>query len=128
MMGTTTSNSTDYSEQIITAWMAPQIVELGLFSVAGGEVEGAGTEFSAGNYARVPVEMIADPVNTDQSLNSGTAVAFGTPSVNWGDACEIRAFNSYGQCLYYYTLSPTVACDAGSPVSIPINMIVQRQE
>lgn len=129
-MGTTSANATDYGEIMIADYMATLTLEIALMSVAGGETKMGGTEFDAADYARQPVTFVVDPDNPDTLINSGGSIAFGTPLTDWGICVELRAYRTtdYGEDVLYWTLSTPVACDAGAPVSIPINELTERIE
>ena len=122
-MATTQGAGTDYGEMCIAGYMASMTLWIGLMTTAGGETKNGGVEVSEGDYARKQVTFVVDPSNPDKIINSGAALAFGTPATNWGDVVELRAYSeeTSGDDLYYWTLAAAVACDAGAPVSIPIN-------
>jgi hypothetical protein len=122
-MATTQVCCTDYGEMCIAGYIASMTLYVGLMTTAGGETKNGGVEVSEGDYARQQVTFIVDPTNKDKVVNSGAALAFGTPATNWGDVVELRAFSELtgGDDLFYWTLSVPVACDAGAPVSVPIS-------
>ena len=122
-MATTTVQATDYGEMAIAGYIASWTLWVGLMTAAGGETKNGGTEVSAVDYGRKQLTFIVDPLNPDKVVNSGAALAFGTPATNWGDVVELRAYTleTGGDDMLYWTLTEATACDAGAPVSIPIN-------
>jgi hypothetical protein len=122
-MATTLYAATDYGEMAIAGYVASWTLWVGLMTTAGGETKNGGVEVSAGDYARKQVTFVVDPLNPDKVVNSGAALAFGTPATNWGDVVELRAFTleTGGDDMLYWTLATATACDAGAPVSVPLN-------
>ena len=124
----TVGNLTDYGERITIAYLLTQIATIHLMSVAGGETPGGGTEFTAVDYAGQAHTFAVDPGDTSRIINSGGAIAFGTPATNWGSCVELRGRNGYGEDVMYWTLAPAVLCEQGAPVRIPVSMLIEYMQ
>jgi hypothetical protein len=97
----------------------------------------AGTEFSAGNYARVAVARSLANFSGTQgqgttAVSSGTggaiynniAINFGAPSVAWGTIYSVCIWDAPtgGNMLDYYNLgTPKQVVNVGDPVLIDVN-------
>lgn len=130
----TTENMTDVAESLVGTWLLtagtatrPTEWWAALASTVPTDTV-AGTEFVAADYGRVAVVFTEDGVIAGRFTNSVGALAFGTPATDWGDAAGVEVYDdaTAGRRLLRYTVSPAVACDAGAPVSIPIDSLVEQ--
>lgn len=121
------SAATDYLEgEIIKhiwrtgSFTKPTVLAVALFTAAPGEA-GGGTEVSGGAYARAQL----NPLDANWSAPSGgngltdnvAALAFPTPTANWGTVTHIALFDATtaGNMLVYLALAQAKTINNGDP-------------
>lgn len=104
----------------------PATVYMALFTAAPSDT-GGGTEVSSGGYARAAITNNATnwPAASGGQKKNGAAVAFPTPSADWGTVVAAALFDSAagGNLLYYGVLAVARVVRSGDAVSFPINTI-----